>query len=104
MEASTAAAANGLRSSLQGQVVIAGDAEYDEARKVFNGRVDKHPAVVTKVASTADVVAAVRFAREHELPIAVRCGGHSTAGFSSCDDGLVIDLSGMKGVEVDPAE
>jgi hypothetical protein len=101
MEAATTAAANRLRASLQGQVIVAGAPEYDEARKVFNARVDKYPAVVVRAASTADVAAAVKFAREHDLPVTPHCGGHSTAGFSSVDDGMMIDLRPMNAVSVD---
>jgi FAD/FMN-containing dehydrogenase len=102
MEASTAAAANGLRASLQGELVVAGDPGYDEARKVFNGRVDKRPAFVVRAAGAGDVAAAVRFGREHDLPLTAHCGGHSTGGFSSVDDGLMIDLRPMNAVLVDP--
>jgi hypothetical protein len=102
MEASTAAAVNGLRAELQGELVVAGDAGYDEARRVFNGRVNKRPAFVVRAAGTADVAVAVKFAREHDLPLTAHCGGHSTGGFSSCDDGLVVDLRPMNAVSVDP--
>jgi FAD/FMN-containing dehydrogenase len=79
-----------------------GDAGYEEARIVWNGLFDKKPALIARCTSTDDVVAAVNYGRENGLTIAVRAGGHSAAGHSSCDDGLVIDLTQMKGVDVDP--
>jgi FAD/FMN-containing dehydrogenase len=91
-----------LKGAIGGQVITPADAEYEEARKVWNGRVDRRPAVIARCASTADVRAAVDFGREHGLLVAVRCGGHSTPGYSTCDDGIVIDLSPMKAVQVDP--
>jgi FAD/FMN-containing dehydrogenase len=72
-------------------------------RKVWNGMVDKHPALIARCAGTADVVDCVRFAREHDLLASVRGGGHNYAGKSVCDGGLMIDLSPMKGIYVDPA-
>ena len=85
-----------------GQVVLPGDPEYDSARVVWNGMVDRRPAVIVRPTSAADVIGAVRFAREQDLVIAVRSGGHSISGLSTCDDGVVIDLSRMRGVRVDP--
>ncbi|MGW3356743.1 FAD-binding oxidoreductase [Streptomyces bungoensis] len=92
-----------LEASLRGSVVRPGDPEYDQARAVWNAAHDRHPALVVRCAGTADVVRAVEFARSQDLLVAVRGGAHSIAGFSTCDDGIVIDLSPMKGAFVDPA-
>ena len=92
----------GLRATLSGSVLTAGDSGYEECRKVFNAMHDKRPGVIARCASTADVVHAVNFAREHRLPVAVRCGGHSVAGFSVCDEGVLIDLAGLNRIDVDP--
>lgn len=91
-----------LRGTLLGDVLGPQDAGYDTARRVYNAMIDKRPAAVARCLGTADVVSAVRFAREEGLPIAVRGGGHSVAGHGTCDDGIVIDLSLMRGVHVDP--
>jgi FAD/FMN-containing dehydrogenase len=91
-----------FREGFGGEVVLPGDEGYDAARIVWNAAVDRHPAVVVRPTGVDDVAAAVRFGREHDLVIAVRCGGHSMGGFSTCDDGIVIDLSAMRGVRVDP--
>ncbi|MFE0512969.1 FAD-binding oxidoreductase [Streptomyces sp. NPDC058964] len=91
-----------LEAALRGTVVRPGDADYDEARSVWNAAHDKHPALIVRCAGTADVVRAVEFARSQDLLVAVRGGAHSIAGFSTCDDGIVIDLSAMKGAVVDP--
>jgi FAD/FMN-containing dehydrogenase len=75
---------------------------YEEARRVFNGTTDRQPALIARCTSTADVAAAVHAAREHGLVVAVRCGGHSFSGLSTCDDGMLIDLGGLKSIGVDP--
>lgn len=93
-----------LRATFRGPLVGPGDPDYDAARSVWNAMIDKRPAVVARCTGPADVVAAVNFAREHELVTAVRGGGHSAAGKGTCDDGIVIDLSLMKGVRADPAK
>ncbi len=93
-----------LNESLRGNVVVPGDADYDEARAVYNGMIDRRPAAVARCASVEDVVACVRFAGEAGLEVAVRGGGHNAGGLGVWDDALVIDLSPMRNVVVDPAE
>lgn len=90
-----------LGAGLAGSVIRRGDSDYDQARRVWNGMIDRSPAAIIRCASTADVVAAVNFAREEGLVLAVRGGGHNAAGLAVCDDGIVVDLSGMRGVTVD---
>lgn len=87
---------------LRGRLIRPGDKDYDTARKVWNGMIDKHPALIARCSGTADVIDAVNFARENLLLLSVRGGGHNIAGQSVCDDGLVVDLSEMRGVHVDP--
>src|SRR5204863_6483940 len=91
----------GLAGAVKGRVVERGDSGYDEARALFNAMIDKHPAAVAYCTDEADVSAAVQFARERGLRIAVRGGGHNGAGLGSVDDGLVIDLSAIDAIEVD---
>jgi FAD/FMN-containing dehydrogenase len=92
-----------LREQVRGAVIAPDDEGYERARQVYNAMIDRRPAVVVRCATTGDVVAAVNFAREHQLDLAVRGGSHSVPGFGTCDAGVVIDLSGMRGVRVDPA-
>ena len=91
-----------LAENFAGQLLEPGDPGYDEARAIYNGMIDRRPALIARCTGTADVIATVRHAREKDLPIAVRCGGHGVAGNSLCDDGVVVDLSLMRGVRVDP--
>ena len=92
-----------LAAELHGRLIRPGDAGYDEARRLYNGMIDKRPALIARCADAADVAAAVNFGRGHGLPIAVRGGGHNGPGLGSVDDGLVIDLSDMRAVQVDAA-
>ena len=87
----------------RGRLISADHADYDSARAVWNGAIDRRPRLIARCIGTADVVAAVRFARDHDLEIAIRGGGHNVAGTAVCDDGIVIDLSAMRAVRVDPA-
>ncbi len=89
-------------SRLRGELLRPGDAEYEEARQLWNGVIDKSPALIARCAGAEDVVASVNFARENDLLLAVRGGGHNVAGTASADGGLVVDLSAMKDIEVDP--
>ncbi|HEX6036390.1 FAD-binding oxidoreductase [Longimicrobium sp.] len=98
-----ASALDRLRRRVRGAVLVPGDPGYDAARRVYNGRVDRRPAAVVRCAGVADVREALRVARGEGLPLAVRGGGHSSAGHGVCDGGLVIDLSPLKGARVDPA-
>jgi len=92
-----------LKSSLRGQTLSPGDPGYDEARTIPNAMIDRRPALIARCAGAADVVACVRIAREHDILVSVRGGGHSIAGKAVCDGGLMIDMSAMKGIRVDPA-
>ena len=98
----TAIDTRALRTRFRGALLAPGEEGYNEARRVWNGAVDRRPRLIARCAGADDVVEAVRFAVRHELPIAVRGGGHSVAGHSVCDDGVMIDLSLMKAIRVDP--
>lgn len=91
-----------LKGGLHGSLIQPGDADYDSARKVYNAMIDRHPKLIARCADVADVRAALAFARDNELLLAVRGGGHNGGGLGVCDDGMVIDLSPMRGIEVDP--
>ena len=91
-----------LKAGLRGELIRAGDETYDEARKVYNAMHDRRPALIVRAAGVADVISGVRFASEQDLLLAVRGGGHSVPGFGTCDGGLVLDLSRMRGIRVDP--
>ncbi len=92
-----------MRTSLRGQLLLPNEPGYEDARKVFNAMIDRRPAVIVQCAGVADVIAAVKFARSHDVEVAVRSTGHNVAGISVCDGGMVIDLSAMKGIHVNPA-
>jgi FAD/FMN-containing dehydrogenase len=97
------AAITKIRANLHGDFIQPGDPRYEEARKVFNGMIDKRPGLIVRCMGVADVIAAVKLARESNMLMAVRGGGHGVTGNALCDDGLVVDLSAMKRVRVDPA-
>lgn len=91
-----------LKGGLRGELIQPDDPAYEEARKVYNAMIDRRPALIVRAANVADVMSAVRFARENHLRVAIRGGGHSVPGFGTCDGGLVIDLGRMRGIRVDP--
>jgi FAD binding domain/Berberine and berberine like len=91
----------GFQAAFRGELIKPGDSGYEAARKIWNASIDRHPGVIARCSGVADVVAAVNFARENELLVAVRGGGHNVSGKALCDDGIVIDLSGMRGIHVD---
>lgn len=92
-----------FRTRLRGELILPEDPAYDSARAVYNAMIDKRPALIARCVDVADVMACVNFAREHNLLVSIRGGGHNAGGLGICDDGLVIDLSRMKGIRVDPA-
>jgi hypothetical protein len=98
-----APALEALQASLRGELLRPGDAGYDSARRIWNGMIDRKPGLIARCAGVADVITSVTFARTHNLLVSVRGGGHGVAGNAVCDGGLLIDLSGMKGIRVDPA-
>ena len=91
-----------LSADLRGSLITPASSEYEVARKVYNGMIDRRPDAIVRCVDVADVTAAVNFARQDGLTVAIRGGGHNGAGLAVCDQGLVIDLSPMKGVRVDP--
>jgi FAD/FMN-containing dehydrogenase len=91
-----------LREQVRGEVIAPQDEGYEGARRVYNAMIERRPAVVVRAANAGDAIAAVTFARENQLDLAIRGGGHSVPGFGTCDDGVVIDFSPMRGVRVDP--
>jgi FAD/FMN-containing dehydrogenase len=97
-----ASAVAAFRGAFAGRIIEPADPDYDAARIVWNGMIDRRPALVAKCTGPADVISAIKFAQDQGLVVAVRAGGHSMGGFSTCDGGLVIDLSGMRGARVDP--
>src|SRR6059036_4229434 len=92
-----------FKRNLRGRLIKPGDKDYDEARKVYNGMIHKKPRLVARCADVADVVCSVNFARDNDLLVAIRGGGHNAGGLGICDDGLVIDLASIKYTRVDPA-
>lgn len=98
----SSSAADELKAAIRGELLLPGDAGFDAARSIWNAMIDRHPAMILRCAGVADVRRGVTFARDHGLPLAVHSGGHNIAGTALCDDGLVIDLSPMKSVQIDP--
>ena len=96
------AALDTLREGIRGTVTGPDDDGYDDARQVRNGMIDRRPAVIVQPVNAGDVMTAVRFAADNDMTVAVRGGGHSVPGFGTCDGGVVVDLSAMRGVRVDP--
>jgi hypothetical protein len=97
----TEAAIQDLKARLRAPLIVPGDSDYATARQVYNGMIDRYPRLIARCADAADVISAVNFGRESGLTVAVRGGGHNGGGLGTCDDGLVIDLSLMKGTRVD---
>src|SRR5919201_4857236 len=97
------AAIQELRTSFRGALLRPGDDHYETVREVWNGMIDRKPALIARCTGAADVISAVNFARSHNLLVSIRSGGHGVAGYAVCDGGLMIDLSLMKGIRVDPA-
>src|SRR5438105_11085051 len=94
--------ASALKASLRGELIQPNDEGYDAARKVYNGMIDKHPALIARCADVADIIAAVNFGRQNNLLVSIRGGGHNAGGLGVCDDGLVIDLSLIRYTHIDP--
>ena len=96
------AAVTAFKASLRGELIEPGDRSYDAARKVYNAMIDRRPRLIARCVDVADVIASVNFGREQAMLVAIRGGGHNAGGLGVCDDGLVIDLSPMRFVRVDP--
>src|SRR5271157_4639846 len=92
-----------LCETVRGSVLLPGDADYNSARGIWNGMIDRRPGIIVRCHGAADVIAAINFARTHGLLVAVRGGGHGVAGHAVCDGGMMIDLAGMRAVRVDSA-
>src|SRR5499433_3779263 len=99
---STHATFETFKTRLRGELLQAHDSGYEAARKVYNGMIDRYPRLIVRCTNVADVMVAVHFARDNDMLVAVRGGGHNGGGLGTCDDGLVIDLSRMKGIRVNP--
>src|SRR5262244_989671 len=95
-------AVTAFKAEVRGEVLEPGDPRYEATRKVYNAMIDLNPRLIARCSDVADVIAAVKFGREHKLPLSIRSGGHNAAGLGVCDDGLVIDLSQIRYVRVDP--
>ena len=93
-----------LRTQLSGALILPGHAQFDASRQIWNQCFDRRPSVIVRCTSAGDVIAAVRFAREHNLEIAIKGGGHHGAGHASTDGGLLLDLSGLRAIEVNPEQ
>src|SRR3954469_12744296 len=91
-----------LKARLAGELILPSDASYDDQRAIFVGNVDKRPAMIVRAADAIDVIRGVNLAREQGLTVAIRSGGHSFAGFSTIDGGMLLDLSGLKSISIDP--
>src|SRR6187402_3177511 len=90
-----------FKTSIRGQIILKGDLTYEEERKVYNGMIDRRPGAILKCCDVADVIACINFGRDHKILTAIRGGGHNAGGLGLCDDGLVIDMSPMKGIRID---
>ncbi|MFM0236849.1 FAD-binding oxidoreductase [Paraburkholderia phytofirmans] len=98
----SSSAVDELKTAMRGQVLLPGDAAFDEARSIWNAMIDRHPAIILRCAGVADIRQGVAFARDNGLPLAIRGGGHNIGGSALCNDGVVLDLSQMESVQIDP--